>query len=45
MVSKGVEIQVYFCLSRMPYLEKIQKSTMQLIKKLKAKIYSNGLGI
>lgn len=44
MISKGVETQVYFCLSRMPHLEKIQKSTMEPIK-LKDKIYGKGLGI
>lgn len=44
MISKGVETQVYFCLSRMPHLEKIQKSTMEPIK-LKDKIYDKGLGI
>lgn len=35
----------YFCVSRIAYLENIPKSAMQLIKMLKSKIYSNGLGI
>lgn len=38
-------MQVYLCVLRMPYLEETQKSTVQLVKMLGNKIYSNGLGI